>query len=47
MLRKTSEYSIHITETPTHYKTYTHARAHTLHLVGGNQLINGCVNTTV
>ena len=23
-VRKTSEYSVHITKTPTHYKTYTH-----------------------
>jgi hypothetical protein len=28
-LRKTSEYSIHITKTPTHYKTNTHTHTHT------------------
>ena len=29
-VRKTSEYSIHITRTPTHYKTYTHTHTYTL-----------------
>jgi hypothetical protein len=29
-LRRTSEYSIHITKTPTHYKTHTHTHTHTL-----------------
>jgi hypothetical protein len=27
-VRKTTEYSIHITKTPTHYKTHTHMNPH-------------------